>query len=79
MPDDFALRQRYRQPNAILVTKIKFVKDDMKTTIQPILNEFRTGNLMSPAMTALHEQLVQARDIKQSIWNSRGCLVTVLL
>ena len=39
----------------------------MKTTIQPILNEFRTGNLMSPAMTALHEQLVQARDIKQSI------------
>ena len=36
----------------------------MKTTIQPILNEFRTGNLMSPAMTALHEQLVQAMDIK---------------
>ena len=43
---------------------LKFVKDDMKTTIQPILNEFRTGNLMSPAMTALHEQLVQVRDLK---------------
>lgn len=34
---------------------------EVKDQLHPILAEFRTGNLMSPAMAALHEQLIQVK------------------
>ena len=35
--------------------------NEVQNHLQPILAEFRTGNLMSPAMAALHEQLIQVK------------------
>ena len=34
---------------------------DFKNQLNPIIAEFRTGNLMSPALAALHEKIVQIK------------------
>ena len=55
--------KKLRQEQAEMVKKL----EDFKSQITPVMNEFRTGNLMSPAMSALHEQLVAVKTESDNV------------
>ncbi|CBY09707.1 unnamed protein product [Oikopleura dioica] len=49
------------------ITGLEEKLEHFKSSIKPLVNEFRTGNLMSPAMTALHDQLIQVKSETENL------------
>ena len=54
------------------ITGLEEKLEHFKASIKPLVNEFRTGNLMSPAMTALHDQLIQVKSETENLRKITG-------